>query len=166
MNRVVLLFFVMLLPFLGRTQDDSKSAITATFQYHPYDFFLGLGYQYAPQKWEQEARLSIGLNRSLFQRRFYPKLTYIFAYRLTVYKTLSCAPFLRLDASFLDVSSDVNTNRLTWLEPNLGINVMNGKRLKYGLSSGIGPSWEWSSQHSGAIQTWNVFAEINLTYAI
>lgn len=160
---IILLFFQ--LPFAVKAQDDSTSAVTLSFQYHPYDFFLGFGYHATFRNWEHDIRFAIGINRSIFQGRLYPKLGYQFGRRFQLYKTFSTAPFIRIDGSLLDLSSDENKNVLKWLEPSFGLNLMNGKRFQYGLSAGIGPCWEWNSLERGAFQTWNVFTEINFKYA-
>jgi hypothetical protein len=166
MNRFFFILFLVVLPKLCSSQDDKNSAVTLNFQYHPYDFFLGIGYQYAPQKWEHEARIGFGINRSIFQTRLYPKLTYQFGRRFIIYRTFTCTPFIRLDGSLLDVSSDKNRMVLKWFDPSLGLKLSNGKQLKYGVSAGIGPSWEWNTLKAGSIQTWNVYAEINFSYAL
>lgn len=70
-------------------QQKTRYSATVAFQYHPYDFFLSAGVEMHCSSWHHEVQLGCGVNRTFFQQRFYPKVTYSLGYRLMDSDTLS-----------------------------------------------------------------------------
>ena len=140
------------------------------FQYHPYDFFLVPSFSLQKNQFKNEIRFGIGINRTFFQQRFYPQLTYQFSYTFIEQKQFSMYAFAR--ASFYRLNFQfVNSNKATkWLDGLFGFGLLYGKRNQIGCSVGVGPSWELNYnttlKRNQSIQTWNLVYEVSYYHTI
>lgn len=134
---------VCLLFFSGNvlSQRDTIRAIGASVTVHPSDYFLSATYLYKRGSWSQQILAGAGINRTVFQKRFYPELAYSLTYQ--PFQKLKFLDFgitatlrnWRISDQVLNVQSDV--------QPSLKLTF--GKRLKYSFLSSFGPTFDYLS---------------------
>ncbi len=147
------------------TNPKRKLILGAHFQYHPYDFFLVTSLSLQKKQMNHEIRFGTGINRTFFQQRFYPQLSYHFSYSFIENRSFNIFAFARSSFSCLRFQA-TNTKPLTkWVDGTFGFGVLYGTRNRIGCSIGVGPSWEFNYnstiKRQQSVQTWNLVYELS-----
>lgn len=131
MLKSVLIIF-MFSPFAVNAQVDETSGIRHTLLYSPTDYFYQLAcvsnrnhYQFVPF-------LGFGINRTIFQQRFYPEAGFQLAY-ITSQRKLRVLPYAQLSISRLRIT---NENAHYWLNGELGLRAEFHHKNDFGIQVG------------------------------
>lgn len=104
----LLVVFLFLSIFQFSAQTEKKPAIGATFQYNSMDFFLTGNYFQKFQKFELNAGLGIGINRTFFQKRFFPIIGISGSYYFLNRSKFQLGPTFLFQSSVLKVNRQMN----------------------------------------------------------
>lgn len=143
---------------------DSTWAMSTSFEYHPYDFFFGLGIQKSLSKHRFDARLYTGVNRTFFQQRYYPKLDLHYGFDLFDKSIIRFLPEIHLAGSILNVSTE-SKQFAKYFELTAGLSLGFGRKNQWLFNTQYGPMW--SSYFSGKSNlSWNLLYEIRYIHRI
>jgi len=132
------------------TQFALKTAITRL------DFFVGTEINLCRQRLVLNGSLELGINRTFFQQRFFPRASVGFGYRFANEK-LALEPLLMISQSALRLSRQHNSVH-SWTETYLGYRFTWGGNWK--LVNEIMAGWmteRYKVQSSGTFQTVGTF---------
>jgi hypothetical protein len=141
-NFIVTIAFI--LPFLSFAQKE-KLAISALVNYHPTDFFTGFELNHNTGKIIYSLGLQVGINRSFFQQRMYPKIHFSIAKELAIKDKIGLQFSFRNSNSYLNVSSFNAKSFVFTEEPTLGTSIYFGNKLKVIPSIYWGYTFYWRS---------------------
>jgi len=164
---VGVVFFLIVLPSVA--QDSITQRLGLQFSYHQYDFFSGLHYEQEYGNHQHQLLVSVGVNSTFFQRRFYPQLAYQYGFHLIKNTYFQAGPYVRLTSSMCKIDKHATHGMSFNEELFLGAYIGTGNRNRFRFLIGIGPSTEvnWSTiaEHYQAYWTWNYMTEISYAYA-
>ncbi len=165
----LLFVFLFLLIFQFSAQSEKKAFIAATFQYNSMDFFFAGNYLRQIKKVEFNASMGIGINRTIFQQRFFPMIGISGSYYFLNRPKFQLGPTIIFQSSLLKLNSQTAYfnyyNQLSG-----GYTVAFGKRLKVYQSTFYGINFE--SYYSSFLDKYNSVsnlkfsAQIGLKYAL
>lgn len=95
-----------------------------------FDFFTGIEYSRCYKSYHPYSALEIGINRSIFQQRFYPKFTLGISYDLLKNEKVLVGPTAHYAYSILKVNK-ASEHFHHWNELMGGIRLELGSKLKY-----------------------------------
>jgi hypothetical protein len=164
--RWFVLSIFLFLSQIGRTQSfaDSTFALSVSFQYHPYDFFFGIGCRKAFNSHYLGASFYTGINRTFFQGRYYPKMGMSYGVDILRYSSVHLIPELHLNGSILDIGA-ATKQVAKYFEMNAGISLGYGRKNQCLLHTQIGPMWSFYMPQK-ALLSWNVSYEIRYLHHI
>lgn len=94
------------------------------------DIFTGLQGTIWKQKWQYNAQLAFGVNRTFFQQRIFPRVGSGIGYAFVMKDWLQLAVQLNYAYSFLKIYA-LSTHHNHWNELYLGLKCAVGKRVKF-----------------------------------
>lgn len=110
--------------------------------FNRFDLQGGAQYAYNLHQFQIQGAFDIGINRTLFQQRFFPKLSLGSAYDLLKTENFFLGPQVTMSGYTLNYN--LNVNRPTfWLDLMPGIHFEYGKKWKAVFSAWMGPAWQW-----------------------
>lgn len=125
------LFVILLFGLNAFSQDTIRTRRIANISYAPNDFFIHYGG--ACGNVNHTFFLGFGINRTIFQGRFYPEIAYQFSHDFELVNNLHLLPYTKLSLNRLKVST---AGAHYWVNPELGMNVEFGNRNRFGLGVG------------------------------
>ncbi len=143
---------------------DSTWAFSAVFQYHPYDFFMGVGMQKSISKHRLSAQFYSGVNRTFFQQRFYPKLDLHYGFDLFEKIPFRVLPEIHLTGSFLNISAEYR-QIASYLETTAGMTIGVGRKNQWLLNAQFGPMWSRYQANQSNL-SWNLLYEIRYVHLL
>jgi hypothetical protein len=164
--RLILLSVLVCIASFVQSQrfTDSTWALSTVFQYHPYDFFVGVGMQKSVSKHRFGAQFYSGVNRTFFQQRFYPKLDIQYGFDLFEKTIIHVIPELHLAGSLLNISAD-DKQIACYIETTAGMTLGVGRINQWLLNVQFGPMWsKYEANHSNL--SWNLLYEIRYVHRI
>lgn len=161
-----LLSVILFICFMSTAQRDSSNTwrLLAAFQYHPYDFFLGARVARHVGPHQFHASLLLGLNRTVFQQRLYPKIGMYYGYDLWKHPTWAIVPEVHLHYSFIDLSTQ-EKQQGHFLESGLGLAFGYGRKNTWMIAAIIGPMWSHYSPKNTEL-TWNTVYEVRWIHPV
>lgn len=150
------------------SQDSAQYALSANFQYHPQDFFFTLQASRQKNHLVHTIDFGFGINKTLFQQRFFPKVSYEFGAQFRPVSWLGLQPGLRFSYSVMDLRFPTK-NPFVHLTELFAIGkIVLGEKHAAILGAGIGPGWEWKhdvlANRNKSFFMWNYVAEIGYRY--
>jgi hypothetical protein len=143
---------------------DSTWAYSAVFQYHPYDFFMGVGMQKSISKHRLSTQFYAGVNRTFFQQRFYPKLDLHYSFDLFDKTPFRVLPELHITGSILDISAK-SKQIASYIETTAGLTIGVGRKNQWLFNAQFGPMW--SRYQANQINlSWNFLYEIRYVHRL
>lgn len=169
MFRKLALLVLLLVPFLGSSQDSTKYSIGVDFNYHPQDFLFHVRGQLLKKKLSHELFVGFGIKNTLFQGQLSPRFGYDLSYRFSLTSWLFISPLVRFSYALLNTKVPEKHPWIHTTEGFAGGRLSIGRKHKFALAGGIGPSIEWKYNAYSASRDhffmWNYFAEITYYYA-
>lgn len=162
-------FLVLLfVSFFGKAQDSTIYSIGADLNYHPQDFFFHVRGQLIKRNLSHEVFLGCGIKSTIFQGQFRPQLGYDLSYKLKIVSWFSVSPLIRISYSLLNTKVPEKHPFIHTTESFIACRLALGKKNRFALTGGIGPSVEWKYDAYYAKRNhffmWNYFAEIGYYY--
>jgi hypothetical protein len=112
------------------SQSEQKSTLTYALGMTRMDFFSGFEYGKQIYNWKPFASMEIGVNRTFFQKRFFPRLSVGSAYFFLNKEKLHLGPQLSYSFSILNVNK--NTNHFhQWNEIYFGSRLEVGSKFRF-----------------------------------
>lgn len=105
--------------------------VPINFSYTPNDFFVHFIVPFDNPN--HLIYLGFGINRTVFQKRFYPDLAYRYSHTFSVSENFHFVPYSRVSFNLLKVS---NAGVHKWVNPELGLNVEFGNQRRLGIGVG------------------------------
>lgn len=163
------LAFVCCFPIFSIFAQDSVSySLSTNLQYHPHDFFFNLQFSRQKQRVVHALDLGFGINKTIFQRRFFPKMSYEFGMNFKLVDWLALQPGVRFSYSFLDVRYPKKNPFIHVTEYFAVGKVILGRKHAVVIGGGIGPAWEWKHHanlgRNRSFFMWNYVAEVGYKY--
>jgi hypothetical protein len=162
-------FVVCFLFYISSCTAQVKHFVDLSFGINQFDFFSGLDYSRSIGRSTPSVGLSVGVNRTFFQGRIYPRLNFSNIYYIIDQEKFKMGPSVRYGYSFLEVNRDEKQWH-QWHE------VMTGLRLKYGgkymFTFDLQAGWmaeRYHDQVSNSKRTHHFFgywSSIGLSYAL
>lgn len=159
----VALVLLPLNPIYSQTQTVSTSLSITRF-----DFFHAFEYEFQPSKFAFSAGLGYGINRTIFQKRFYPRMTLGSTYYWLNKERFQIGPHINYAFSFIRLTPASKLNE--WNELNAGLQWSYGNKWKIGQTIVLGYV---SESHYSTIEnkrvharTLNYFISLALKYEI
>lgn len=178
MRSIRILFFIFILQFdsfcqlpAAKHNTDVALRLFVPVQYTPQDLFTGFGFSTSirPKIFFQSSFLA-SINRTFFQDRYYPKLTYQITYSVFEGKLIQVFGGVRGTNDALHVNKSVKRGYQFAQEvlPAVGISI--GARWRGALTGGVGQRFQWYgnalTNRYDVLHRWNYFIEVSLSYAI
>lgn len=159
--------FALFISFLSLAQKE-KPTVSLLVNYHPTDFFTGFEFNRTKLKTNYSLGLQVGINRTFFQQRIYPKIHFSIAKEIAFSEKIGLQFSFRNSNSYLNVSSsNVKASAFTE-EPTIGASIYFGKKLKVIPSMYWGCTFFWRSTISSS-NNWSRQAffspELKFSYA-
>lgn len=107
-----------------------------------FDLQLGAGYAYNIKQFQVHGKFDIGINRTFFQQRFFPKISVGGSYDVFKNEVYFLGPQINLSFYTLNYNLDVGKPTF-WLDALPGIQFAYGTKWKAILNGFIGPAWQW-----------------------
>ena len=123
--------------FLIQAQDSAMVSYTAGIRINRVDFFIQATRQTNFHNFRHEFGVGIGINRTIFQQRFFPELSYRFSYDVLQKERFSLGPAVSLFTSMYQVNKNTNAWHF-FQEGLLGFWMEYGRRYKIRLNVGAG----------------------------
>lgn len=123
---IILFFFV----FPSRSQDGSGHRISFHTAMNRLDFYSGFQYGKTFGHLETTTSLELGINRTFFQSRIFPRVTVGGAYYLIDREKLHVGPAVTYSYSFLEVNKSVGSIH-SWNEIYGGYSLSVGKTWRF-----------------------------------
>jgi hypothetical protein len=159
-----LLFVFLFLSFFQiSAQTEKKSLIGATFQYQSMDFFLTGNYFRQLQKFEYTAGFGVGINRTLFQKRFFPIIGISGSYYFLNRSKFQLGPTILFQSSLLKVNSQT-TYFNYYNQLSGGYTLAFGKRLEVYQSTFYGINFE--SYYSTLLDKYNTINSLKFSLQV
>jgi len=130
MHRALLLL-IFFFCFKAQGQRLIQVHIPVNLSYTPNDFFLHFMIPF--NKPNHLVYFGFGINRTIFQRRFYPELAYRYSRTIDLTENFHLVPYSRVSFDLLKVS-DAGIHK--WVNPELGLNLELGKFRRLGIGAG------------------------------
>jgi len=144
-----LLFFIFITSLNVFSQDTIRTRRIANVSYTPNDFFINYGG--ACGNVNHTLFLGFGINRTIFQGRFYPEIAYQYSHDFEVVNKLHILPYAKLSFNRLKVTT---AGAHYWVNPELGMNFEFGNRKRFGLGIGYRSLFEfWRQDKRGLNST-------------
>ncbi len=160
-------FAFMLLSFSLFGQEKSDFSLAFKFAYHPQDFFFHAQASFVKNNLYQGVNAGFGINKTLFQQRFNPRLSYEIGYQLPLFKSVSLQAALQIGGSTLNLSTPTVRNH-TYQNEFCGlIRSIFGNKHAALVGVGIGPAFEYKRVHNNRYKAfffWSYFVEIGYRY--
>lgn len=118
-------------------QEKKHSVISLNLGMNRLDFQSGIAYGYCWDRLQVISSLEVGTNRSIFQRRIFPRLTIGGAYKLISKYNFCFGPQLTFSHSMLKLNK-VSTHLNTWNEIYLGTRMELGTKWRFIYSMAAG----------------------------
>lgn len=118
-------------------QDSLKSAVTLQVGMNNLDFQTGIGYAYSWDRFQALSSIELGINRSVFQGRIFPRLTIGGAYKLVTKKKFYFGPMITFSHSILKVNK-LSTHLTSWNELYAGARMELGTKWRFIYSMAAG----------------------------
>lgn len=168
MKRLWLLSMIFSLSFV-QAQDSTRVKWGLQWAYHPYDFFGGVQYAREQKRITHTFLLSMGVNRTFFQRRMYPQFAYQFGYDLIKSEMWKAGPAVRPVFTASRINKEVAHGTAFTEELFPVVCAGYGAQNSIVVSTGFGPTWEqsWSSLEHRYRNwfSWNYFVEFTFSHA-
>lgn len=111
-------------------QDSLKNSIAIHFGMNRLDFFTGVQYSKKINQLNAFSSFEVGVNRTIFQKRFFPRISFGASYFMLNKQKVSIGPQLSWSYSVLKINK--NTDHLNqWNEIYLGAKIEIGSRLRF-----------------------------------
>ncbi len=127
------LYLTILFLFISnfaRSQDSIKNSISAQFGMTRLDFFTGVRFARTYKKWVPFSSAEIGINRTIFQSRFYPKVGIGCSYFCLNKNKFKVGPQLSFAHSLLKVNS-TSSHFNQWNEVFIGTRIEIGSKIRF-----------------------------------
>jgi hypothetical protein len=125
---VLLVFSYVALPSFG--QENQRSIISLQLGMNRLDFQTGINYGYSWGRIQAIASIEVGINRSIFQGRIFPRLTIGGAYKFVNKKNFCFGPQLTFSHSLLKLNK-VSTHFNAWNEIYAGARMEVGSKWRF-----------------------------------
>ncbi len=133
-----------------------------------FDFFHSFEYEYQPTKFSFSAGIGYGINRSIFQKHFYPRITVGSTYYLVNKEKFQIGPHVTYALSFIRLTPNSKMNY--WNEFNGGLQWSYGNKWKIGQTILVGyiseSHFSTIDQKRVSAATINYYFSIALKYEI
>lgn len=113
-------------------QVDESAGIRQTLIYSPTDYFYQLACVSKYGRFQTVPFFGFGINRTIFQQRFYPEAGFQFAY-ITSSRRLRALPYVQLSANRLRITDN---NAHYWINGELGMRVEFHNERDFGVQVG------------------------------
>jgi hypothetical protein len=121
---------------LGRAQTTSQS-LNYRIDLTQFDFFTGIEYARKYNRFQPFTAFEIGINRTIFQQRFYPKFSVGLSYDLLKSDKILLGPTFHYGYSILKVNRN-SSHFHQWNEIMGGVRFEIGSKWKYVVSAEYG----------------------------
>lgn len=166
-SRRRIIFLLLFLPYFGYNQSSYNLKFTTSFT--KMDFFTGCAIQKQFNRIQPYAQFQFGINRSIFQQRFYPRLTFGCESALSDFEKFNFGPDVSVSFSLLQFNKQAHSYQKV-LELYAGYSLNYGKKLKLGQSTKGGLLNEFipgpKDLNSLRVSTFGYEISIFLTYAL
>jgi hypothetical protein len=125
---VLLVFSYFALPSFG--QENQRSIISLQLGMNRLDFQTGINYGYSWGRMQAISSIEVGINRSMFQGRIFPRLTIGGACKLISKHNVCFGPQLTFSHSFLKLNK-VSTHLTSWNEMYFGTRMELGTKWRF-----------------------------------
>jgi hypothetical protein len=130
--RSLLVFFVLFSQQFAHAQESNRS-ITYAFGMTRFDFFTGFEYHQKLGKFDPFCGFEVGVNRTFFQQRFFPKVKIGTNYYLLRKDRFLLGPSLNYGYSLLNVNKSTSSYH-RWHELMGGFRFLYGRNFKIGFT--------------------------------
>ncbi|MES2799337.1 MAG: hypothetical protein V4638_04920 [Bacteroidota bacterium] len=104
-----------------------------------FDIFTGFQYQRAVQQFSFVGAFDFGINRTIFQQRFFPKFAVGMKYDVIQNEKINLGPMIKSNFFLLNYNRLLN-QKSYWIDVLSGVHFDYGKRFKFVLEAVIGPA--------------------------
>ncbi len=140
-------------------QDSIQIRHIIEFSYTPVDFFLN--YKASCGNPNHAVIVGFGINRTVFQQRFYPQLGYQYSKQFKIINAIHIKPYAQLTVSRLKVST---AGAHYWLNPELGCNLEFGQKRRIGAGAGYRTLFEFWRDNKQGNRSIDYGVAVNLYY--
>lgn len=128
-----------------------------------FDLQAGIEYSYGIKQIQLHSAFDIGVNRTIFQQRFFPKLSVGTSYDFIPHEKWSLGPQIFSNAFLLNYNKELN-NLSYWWDILGGIRFSYGQKWKVLAQGGLGPAlvWDFLSNENRYYSTFFVNYEYSL----
>src|SRR6218665_428352 len=137
MQKILLVLFLVFYSQV-QAQDPIRSRKIVEANYTPTDFFIH--YAAACGNIHHTLLLGFGINRTVFQKRFYPEIGYQYIKDFKLLNGVYIAPYGRLTFNRLKVTT---AGAHYWINPELGCNLEFGNSKRIGIGAGYRSLFEF-----------------------
>jgi hypothetical protein len=127
-----ILVFSALSSLMVSAQVDEKIGVRHTLVYSPTDYFYQVSCVSSGSRFQRVPFIGFGINRTIFQQRFYPEIGFQFAY-LTTHRKLRILPYAQLSVNRLRITDN---NAHYWVNSELGLRAEFHARHDFGIQAG------------------------------
>lgn len=166
MHRVFLIFLVLI--FTQSKSYSQSKTLSTSIAITRFDFFHSFEFEFQPSKFALNVGLGYGVNRSIFQQRFYPRINFGSTYYWLNREKFRIGPSLIYALSFIQLNS--SSKIIFWNEANAGLTWSYGNKWKVGQTILVGyvaeshySTIEKKRTHAGTL---SYLASIKLIYEI
>lgn len=106
MRTIILLLGLLFSEYLF--SQSQRSILWLGMEYNQQDLYINAGFSKQISRWEISGNLGIGVNRTIFQQRFFPKIQLQGTFRGFQRNQFEIGPSVTLNYAFLNVNSTVN----------------------------------------------------------
>ena len=165
--KIFIVTLAIFLSFLSLAQKETPT-VSLLVNYHPTDFFTGVEFNQNKQTTILSLGLQIGINRTFFQQRIYPKFHFSIGKSLVFKEKLGLQFTFRNSNSYLNISSQNDKAFVFTEEPTIGLGMYFGEKFRVMPSIYWGYSFFWRTTVSST-NNWSRQAffspELKFTYA-
>lgn len=162
-------FFIFLFLLVNQSIFAQNQFISTSISFNRMDYFHSLNLSKKIQKWEIGAGAGYGINRTIFQQRFFPRLQINTGYCVLQKKKWSIEPTVSICFSWLKVnkSSKYFTN---WTETLGGFTWFYGEKWAIGQTLQLG--YQFENYHNSItnqrqfVGVWAYSFDLKLRYAL
>ena len=115
--------------FLSLAQKE-KPTVSLLVNYHPTDFFTGVEFNHKKQTTILSLGLQIGINRTFFQQRLYPKFHFSIGKELAIKEKFGLQFSFRNSNSYLNINSQNVKAFVFTEEPTIGAGMYFGEKFR------------------------------------
>lgn len=147
---------------------DQKSKVTSQVIHTKMDLFVGFSFIHEKSKVDHELSFNTGINRTIFQNRFFPLFQYIYSYKFIDRNQLIFGPSLSMNFSLLNLKTNQN-NFHFYPELLTGYKISYGKKIGIIHKASIGVLFEGFQNYKSEIYWVNTLSyhiNIGIYYAI